>query len=161
MTNLTLISAVVVVLLIVAESVYSSLQRQKLYQGKDTWTNILMALLNNVNDLLYKGVTFAALSFAFQYRVFDLGTGWPVWVLAFFLQDFVFYWMHRLEHSVRFLWACHVNHHSSENFNFSVAIRNATFKPFYRFIFFIRYDVSLRIIFHCHQHHFCNPIKYS
>ena len=46
-----------------------------------------------------------------------------VWVLLFFLDDFTYYWFHRLNHEIRFLWAGHVNHHSSEYLNFGTALR--------------------------------------
>ncbi len=41
--------------------------------------------------------------------------------------DFVYYWWHRLSHEVSFLWAVHVVHHQSEDYNLAVALRQAVF----------------------------------
>jgi sterol desaturase/sphingolipid hydroxylase (fatty acid hydroxylase superfamily) len=35
------------------------------------------------------------------------------------------------------LWAVHSNHHSSEKYNFTVALRSSVLQPFYRFLFYI------------------------
>jgi sterol desaturase/sphingolipid hydroxylase (fatty acid hydroxylase superfamily) len=52
-------------------------------------------------------------------------------------EDFMFYWLHRVDHFCRLFWAVHVTHHSSEEFNFTVGFRSSVFQPLYRFIYFI------------------------
>jgi sterol desaturase/sphingolipid hydroxylase (fatty acid hydroxylase superfamily) len=52
------------------------------------------------------------------------GSAWP-WALAFLGVDFGYYWWHRWSHEVNFLWAAHVVHHSSEDYNLAVALRQA------------------------------------
>jgi sterol desaturase/sphingolipid hydroxylase (fatty acid hydroxylase superfamily) len=52
-------------------------------------------------------------------------------------EDFMFYWLHRIDHFCRFFWAVHVTHHSSEEFNLTVGFRSSVFQPLYRFIYFI------------------------
>jgi sterol desaturase/sphingolipid hydroxylase (fatty acid hydroxylase superfamily) len=59
----------------------------------------------------------------FDYRLFDLGTGTLAWAVALLAWDFAYYWLHRWEHEIRFLWATHVPHHSSEHYNLSTALR--------------------------------------
>jgi len=52
----------------------------------------------------------------------------PIWAaigLAFLVQDFTGYWMHRLNHRVNIFWNRHVIHHSSEEFNLSCALRQS------------------------------------
>ena len=49
-----------------------------------------------------------------------VGWAWWAWILCILGDDFNFYWHHRLSHTVRILWAAHVPHHSSNNFNFAV-----------------------------------------
>jgi len=65
----------------------------------------------------------------------SLGWSIPIWVAAVLIDDFAYYWFHRLGHRVRFMWAAHVVHHSSEHFNFSTAVRlawvSALYKPFF------------------------------
>lgn len=45
------------------------------------------------------------------------------------LQDFCYYWFHRASHRVRWMWAAHVVHHSSERMNFSTAFRQSLMYP--------------------------------
>ena len=59
-----------------------------------------------------------------------------MWVLAFVFIDLVFYIYHRLSHRVRFLWAIHMSHHSSEEMNFAVSLRQAWFAPLSKLPFF-------------------------
>jgi sterol desaturase/sphingolipid hydroxylase (fatty acid hydroxylase superfamily) len=46
-------------------------------------------------------------------------------VAIFFLDDFTYYWFHRVSHECRFWWAAHVNHHSSQEYNLSTAVRQS------------------------------------
>lgn len=63
---------------------------------------------------------------------------WTSWVILFFLDDFTFYWGHRIAHTVSFYWASHVVHHSSEKFNFSTAVRKTwTYDVTGHFLFWI------------------------
>jgi len=52
-------------------------------------------------------------------------------------EDLAYYWMHRLDHEIRFFWAVHVTHHSSQEFNFTTGFRSSVLEPLYRFIYFI------------------------
>ena len=53
----------------------------------------------------------------------DLGSGTLAYVVAVLGWDFIYYWNHRLSHEVRWLWAVHSVHHSSERYNLSTALR--------------------------------------
>lgn len=48
------------------------------------------------------------------------------WVLATILYDFCYYWLHRLGHERTILWAAHVAHHQSEDYNLSTALRQTS-----------------------------------
>jgi hypothetical protein len=67
----------------------------------------------------------------------DLLPDGPVaWVAALFFVELAYYWWHRLSHEVNLLWAAHVVHHHSEDYNLAVALRQsvttwATSLPFY------------------------------
>lgn len=52
-----------------------------------------------------------------------------VWIGAFIALDFFYYLWHRASHRVNILWAAHVVHHQSEDFNLAVALRQAMFTP--------------------------------
>lgn len=53
----------------------------------------------------------------------DLGTGVVPWAIAMVWWDLAYYWNHRVMHEVRWMWAIHVPHHSSEHYNLSTALR--------------------------------------
>lgn len=55
--------------------------------------------------------------------IFNLGWTIPVFIACFFLEDLSFYWSHRLSHEVRWFWASHVVHHSSQHYNLTTALR--------------------------------------
>jgi len=62
---------------------------------------------------------------------------WWAGVILFLGVDLGYYWFHRLSHRVRFLWAIHESHHSSERMNFSVALRQPPLEPWFDWPFFI------------------------
>ena len=59
------------------------------------------------------------------------------WAVLLLAEDFMYYWLHRIDHYCRFFWAVHVTQHSSEEFNLKVGFRSSVFHPLYRFIYFI------------------------
>ncbi len=69
---------------------------------------------------------------------FHAGTNglWWEWLLLIVLEDLCFYIFHRCSHSLRFLWASHVNHHSSRRFNLSLGLRQ-TWTPFFAAFFWL------------------------
>lgn len=79
-------------------------------------------------ELLFAGlIAFPAYALCYHYRLLDLELNWATGFLTFLGVDFCFYWMHRASHRIRWFWAAHVVHHSSERMNFSTAMRqNAT-----------------------------------
>lgn len=53
----------------------------------------------------------------------ELPSGWVGAVLVFLLVDLFFWLTHFVMHKVRWFWTGHVTHHSSERYNYSVALR--------------------------------------
>ena len=81
-----------------------------------------------VTELLFAGlIAFPVYALCYHYRLLELELNWATGFLSFLGVDFCFYWMHRASHRMRWFWAAHVVHHSSERMNFSTAMRqNAT-----------------------------------
>ena len=81
-----------------------------------------------MTELLFAGlIAFPVYAFLYHHRLLDLELNWATGLLTFVGVDFCFYWMHRSSHRIRWFWAAHVVHHSSERMNFSTAMRqNAT-----------------------------------
>jgi sterol desaturase/sphingolipid hydroxylase (fatty acid hydroxylase superfamily) len=81
-------------------------------------------LLRIAAGLLPLGLASSALNALWQYRLYTmpLNTPWA-WLVLFVGQDFFYYWMHRADHRVRWLWATHSVHHSPHELNLSAAYR--------------------------------------
>jgi len=134
-------SLIVYLLFIVGEVILSSIKRSRTYDIKDSSISIWFAISGAFLDIITRGSCFLVLDFFNEHTFFtsNLLGHYPIWawIIVFISQDFFFYWLHRAEHSIRVLWAVHSNHHSSEYFNFTVALRSSVLQPLYRFIFYI------------------------
>ena len=113
-------------LIIFTEVVISIQRKRELYEFKDSaasfGTTVGVVLIGSVT----KTGAYLVMMAVYQFRLFDFDVAmWWYWVLLFFAEDFTFYWHHRLSHEIRVLWAAHVNHHSSQKLNYSVAIRQS------------------------------------
>ncbi|MCA0431523.1 MAG: sterol desaturase family protein [Bacteroidetes bacterium] len=135
---LVLISTPIYAIVIGAEFFYSHIKNKGLYSTKGLFSNIYLTALNMGLDLLVRVIVFNILTFFYQYKFFTLAAT-PIlyWVALILCEDFLYYWLHRIDHYCRFFWAAHVTHHSSEEFNLTVGFRSSVFQPLYRFIYFI------------------------
>lgn len=61
------------------------------------------------------------------HRYTTIGFAAWAWVICFIFDDFLYYISHRCAHRVRWLWASHVTHHSSQRYNLSTALRQPWF----------------------------------
>ena len=129
----------IVLLLIAAEVIYSTVNGLGLYKFRDTLAGLGLLIGNFMVGLLTKSSIFFLYVYLYQFKfitVNELLPTWAVWIVTFVMIDFVYYWYHRFSHRVRFMWAVHMNHHSSEEMNFLVALRQAWFNPIFRVPFF-------------------------
>lgn len=104
---------------------------KKGYWGPDTQASLTMGIGNVVINLGMKGVQLGILSWLSTFAPWHLDPwAWSSWLVGLVAVDFCYYWFHRLHHDVRILWAAHVNHHSSEYYNLSTALRQSWTTPF-------------------------------
>lgn len=133
-----LISAPLYIVLIGVEFFVSYWHNRKAYKLGDTFNNVFLMLANMSVDLLMRGVTLFVLLFVFDFTLISWETkSWFYWLILFLLEDLVFYWLHRIDHVIRFFWAIHVTHHSSDEYNLTTGFRSSVFQPVYRFLWFI------------------------
>jgi sterol desaturase/sphingolipid hydroxylase (fatty acid hydroxylase superfamily) len=116
------------VVLILAEAWYWR-GRRAVYSGKDSLANVALALMHQAADALAWMLVIGLYVWVYRHRLFDLKTSAVTWFALFLAQDFVYYWFHRAHHRVRFMWASHVTHHSSERLNLSTAFRQSMLYP--------------------------------
>ena len=129
-----------VIALITAEFIYSYINKKDFYKKDDTLASMGLLAGNVAVSLITKGSILLLYIYFYQFRLFtinDLLPIWAVWALTFIVIDFVYYWYHRCSHRIRFLWAVHMNHHSSEEMNYVVSLRQAWFGPVTKIPFFM------------------------
>ena len=122
------------------EIFYSYWHEKKYYSGKGILANVYLSTLNFTLDILIRSLCIGVLLFFYQFKFTEIDkTAQPVlyWSVLLVAQDFMFYWLHRVDHYCRFFWAVHVTHHSSEEFNLTTGFRSSVLQPLYRFVYFI------------------------
>lgn len=134
---LLLISTPFYLIIIGIEILLSHYKHKKFYTFTDTVTNIYLMLLNGGIDVLFRLVYLNIFQFCFNYKIINWQNAVLYWVLLVLTEDFLYYWLHRFDHEIRFFWATHVTHHSSQKMNFTVGFRSSVFQPLYRFIYFL------------------------
>jgi len=114
------------VLLVAAEMVWARhKQRRKAYETRDTAVSLAIGLGSTVIGAASAGAVGAALVWVHGFAVLEVGWQWWAWIVCFVLDDLAYYWFHRSAHRVRWFWASHVNHHSSQHYNLPTALRQS------------------------------------
>ena len=96
-------------------------------QGKPFWLREVLANFSlgagyYVSGALMNLLFVAALfSVVWEHRLFTIPLNLATVILAFFAQEFCYYWYHRSAHRIRWFWTQHVSHHTGEIMNMSTA----------------------------------------
>lgn len=134
---LFLISTPLYAFFIFGELILSYVHNKHYYTTKGTLMNVWLSAVNFTLDFLLRGFVLLFLGYFFAKQITVIETPWVYWTVLVFTEDFMFYWLHRVDHYCRLFWAVHITHHSSEEFNLTVGFRSSVFQPLYRFIWFI------------------------
>ncbi|MEQ9425580.1 MAG: sterol desaturase family protein [Cyclobacteriaceae bacterium] len=140
------------VALVLLELAYSkSHNHDDLYDWKDLFASGSMGMGAVLITPLVKVVS-AATIFYLVYELFNpevngvrqnimgyesFGWAWYVWIICQLCDDFSYYWLHRFNHTVRFMWAAHIVHHSSNHYNLGTGLRNGWFTILYKALFYM------------------------
>jgi sterol desaturase/sphingolipid hydroxylase (fatty acid hydroxylase superfamily) len=131
-SNLVLYSIPAFLVLIALEALWARRHPEHPgYERRDTVASLSMGIVNVAVSTGAKFLSIPFFALLYQYRVLDLGQPamWWSWLVLLVAEDFCYYWFHRTHHEVRLFWAVHVNHHSSEHYNLSTALRQALLTP--------------------------------
>jgi len=126
-------------LLIGVEWVYARLKGERLYRLNDSVSDLSTGILDQVLGVFTKAITVGAYAWVWErFRVAEPPTSsaWT-WVLCFLGVDFFYYWFHRVSHESNLPWGAHIVHHSSEEYNLSVALRQGAFQSLWSFPFYL------------------------
>ena len=116
----------VVIAIATLEAVYLTWVMRQNYNWRAYLASLADALGREYIVMTFLSASLAApaIGFAWRHRLFtvplDTTTAVVVLVIG---QDFFYYWFHRASHRVRWFWASHAVHHSTNEFNLSAAYR--------------------------------------
>ena len=141
------------VALIIVELIAVRLGWRGDYDWRDTGTSLAMGLGNTITGAVLGGLVAGMSVWVFQYRLIDIPVTWWSLALCFVLDDLAYYVFHRSAHRVRWFWASHVIHHSSQHYNLSTALRQ-TWTGFFSLGFIFRMPLFLlgfppELVFFC------------
>ena len=112
--------------LIMVEAIAAKVKGVKINRSADVISSLSSGMSNTIRDSIK--FTFAIITYSWlveRITIFKLEPLWLAVVIAFLVEDFSGYWVHRLNHRVNVLWNRHFIHHSSEDFNLSCALRQS------------------------------------
>ena len=123
---------------LIIEIIVDAREKTNAYETKDAITSITMGLGNVFLGLISKTIVFATLIVIYDnFRLLSIPFVWWGWILLLIIEDFTYYWFHRISHESRFFWASHVVHHSSQKYNLSTALRQTWTGSFLSFVFWL------------------------
>lgn len=136
--NLVALSVPIFLLLIAIEFVTGLVRHRKIYSFSDFVTNISCGIGQQVLGAFFAILTFVAYRYIYEeWRLFTIPDTWYYALLLFIGVDFFYYWFHRLSHEINAIWATHIVHHQSEEYNLSVALRQSWFQTCFSWVFYI------------------------
>jgi len=134
MNEIIIISIPIFLILLTLEAYVSYKKKKNFYKLKDSLGNLGTGIINQLIEVFTKAALI--LLYIYVYEHFAIGLklwsdnfltlhGFVSWVIVFILTDFIYYFFHRHSHEINLFWAAHMVHHSSEEYNFSVALRQS------------------------------------
>ena len=130
------------VILVILEMLWARRRAPEKYEPRDTLTSLALGTGSTVASALTGAFVFTLAMWLYEHRLFEIGWAWWAFILCFIADDFAYYWAHRTGHRVRWFWASHVNHHSSQHYNLSTALRQ-TWTGFFALSFIFRIPLAL------------------
>jgi sterol desaturase/sphingolipid hydroxylase (fatty acid hydroxylase superfamily) len=126
-------------LAILIELAYGIIKKNNTYRLNDAISSLFMGSLRSANKLII--ISFGGYIFYLIETHNDLwrmdASSPLVWIFAFVIYDFFYYWFHRISHERQIFWASHVAHHQSEDYNLSTALRQTGTGAFVTWVFYI------------------------
>lgn len=110
---------------------------ERLYRLNDSINDLATGVLQQLMGVFTKAALVGVYAWIWEHhRLFEMSVSSPwVWIGCFLAVDFLYYWFHRVSHESNLPWGAHIVHHSSEEYNLTVALRQGAFQPFFSFAF--------------------------
>ncbi len=136
-TNPVVLSIPIYFLLIAVELLIHQFSRKKIYRIDDAITNISCGITQQLSGTFLILFGIGIYQFIYEnFAILNIESNIFTLVLLFILVDFFYYWAHRMSHEINLFWGSHVVHHQSEDYNFSVALRQSSFQVIWTSLFY-------------------------
>ena len=113
-------------LLITLEAIVASRRGIQINRAADMISSLSSGITNTTRDGIKFGFVLISYSWLVDHiTIIKIEPLWLAVIIAFVVEDFAGYWIHRLNHRVNIFWNRHIIHHSSEEFNLSCALRQS------------------------------------
>ena len=115
----------ILILAAAAEGVYLQKVRRQTYDWREYFASLGDAIGRVfINRIIGFGIAGAVFGVVTKFRIATIPMNhWWSWLALLFGLEFFYYWMHRADHRVQWLWATHAVHHSTNAYNLSAAYR--------------------------------------
>ena len=114
------------IILIGLESFVAYRRGIQVNHAADMISSLSSGLTNATRDGIQFGVILISYTWLVNHiTIYKVENLWLAVIIAFVVEDFAGYWIHRMSHRVNILWNRHVIHHSSEEYNLSCALRQS------------------------------------
>ncbi len=130
------------IILVLVEMIAIKAGARGRYDWRDSFTLLALGFGSTMAAVLFGATIVGTYGWLYKFRVFDIPITWWSGVWCFVADDFCYYWFHRSAHRVRWFWASHVIHHSSEHYNLTTALRQ-TWTGFLSLSFIFRLPLFL------------------
>ncbi|MCZ4243557.1 sterol desaturase family protein [Pedobacter punctiformis] len=132
------LSVPVFFILIGIEVAYNFYKKLNYYRLNDSISNLSQGIGQQLTGIFMKTALFFGYKYIFEHwRLFELPKTIWIWIILFIGVDFFYYWFHRMSHQVNALWAAHIVHHQSEEYNLTVALRQSWFQGWFSWVFYL------------------------
>ena len=137
--NLIVYAVPFFILAIILEWLYGLARHRNTFRLNDSISSLFLGVLSQARRFVTLGVGGYVYYLITQYFSLPLmdASHWFTWVLATVLYDLCYYWLHRMGHERTILWAAHVAHHQSEDYNLTTALRQTSTGFLLGWIFYI------------------------
>jgi len=115
------------IILMIIELIVAKIKKKDVIKSMDAVSSLSSGLTNTLFKIL--GLTIYIVSYDFLLKhivLFPIQSKAVQYIIGFLVLDFYIYWWHRWRHRYNILWNEHLIHHSSEEYNLPVALRQTT-----------------------------------
>ena len=147
--QIIVVATPVFLLLIALEFAWGRKSKRNTYRLNDAINSVSLGMLSETTKVFTRllrvgiyGAAYTTVSLVPIEQARAFWNTWPGWLLALVFYDLCYYWLHRAGHECALLWAAHVVHHQSQDYNLSTALRQTSSGALVGWVFYLPMAVA-------------------